>query len=206
MKFSNTTQTGLATMAPTRFAMLAGCLLALPLTLAGTPTSPDLTDAQGDIQIAPSGLLANIAAPEHDILSVWVTTTPTNVETTIQVLDLSHRVREDEVIFFTLGFQSAEYRRAQIDAQYALGSWDFFFSGTRHDDSSFITFINGSADLATNRLSMTVPRSLLNATMVDAKASSILVVPHPLGSLGGGPAWYRDWAPDEGPGATIPIV
>lgn len=205
MKLSNTTQTRLANMAPSRVVLLAGCLLGLPLALAGTSTAPDIIDAQGDVQIAPRGLLANVAAPEHDILSVWVTTTPTDVEATIQVLDLSHRVREDEAIFFTFNFESAEYRRASIDAQYAFGSWDFLFSGTRHDDSSFITLIDGSADLATNRLSMTVPRTLLNATMMDARAGSILVVPHPLGSLGGGPAWYRDWAPDEGPGATIPI-
>lgn len=196
-------------MSPARGLIAWGCLFLLvsPLVGAGTPQQPDITDPADDVQLLPGGLVANVASPEIDILAVWVEADPGTVRATLRIQDLGHRIHADESLFFSITFHSEQYRSAAIEASYAFGAWRYLFSGTRHDGTSTGVLVPGQADASDGRIVMEIPRGLLDSTMLGTKASSILALHAPVGSgtIGGGQAWFRDWAPDEGPGVTIPI-
>lgn len=184
------------------------CLLALPFGHAGGNGSPDIVDAEGDNQVyTPWGAWVNIAQPEIDILAVWVEADVSDVVFTFQLKDLSHRTQPDEHVDYDLTFNNAQYEFAHVHAFYAFGNWYYSFSGRTWDGNRSIHAVAGSVDLDSNTVQVSVPRALISSTLFDARASSILSVnTHtPLGHESWTNVWFRDWAPDNGPGVTIPL-
>lgn len=178
-------------------------VLLLPFSHAGSRSSPDISDPAGDVQVTP--VLVNVAAPEIDILGAWASASASEVRFGWQLRDLSHEVAPGEALDFSLTFESAEYEFAAATATRAYGVWFFSFAGYRHDGSVVDRYGVGTVDTATSTIEASFPREVVNADMVDLTASSILAVRAGERHEAGGPAWFRDWAPDEGDGPTVQV-
>lgn len=177
-------------------------LLAVPLAGAGTSTSPDITDPANDIQFKWG--LVNVASPQIDILAVWVEVTPSTVDVHFRVNNLSYRIAPEEGTLFALTFVSAEYDFAVVYADMSDQTWSYSFRG--YQGSTTVSLrVTGEADLASNVIRVEIPRGAITKDMVNAKASSILGFPTPVEYVSGGNVWFRDWAPDDLNGPTIPI-
>lgn len=178
---------------------------------AGTRTDPEIRDDLLDVSSPILPYISHtIGAPEIDIVVAWFEVSPSTVAASWEVADATHRIHAEESrsLVMIARCNSAELEVGWHDgpATERMPATSFAYAWVAHPD--------GSQDFAEvpflqegNIIRVEFPRGILPCTkLTHTSASSILALPDGSGGRsGGGVAWWRDAAPNNGYGREVSL-
>lgn len=182
-------------------------LLALILLLVPSGEAQDprwiLVDNKGDVEVHPDLFLVNVAQPEIDILTIELRSLPGIVEVSWQIDNLSSTTLPIEAgMDIVLAYRDEKSPFSSIEAWYDGEKWTFLWFGRDEGGNLSVRTVDGLVEADNVRIQ--VPSSWVHGVMQDIKGSTLKTIRNTSGGMqGGGPVWFRDWAPDDGAGPTF---